>query len=166
MAVKMSYSGASELGEMLSRLGTEAPDIARKALFTGAGTVADAVKAAVMQLPVGTPKENSPTGHPFTGLTEEDRDDLAAGVGIARFDSKGDAETTAISFNGYTRRTEPGFPKGVPLAMIARSLESGSSVRAKHPFVRQTIRAVKDAAQAAMVQTAEAEISKITEGKK
>lgn len=164
MGVRMTFTGGEEFSEKLRALGTDAEGIARMALYDGAGVVAKALKNAVGQLP----RDNT-SGRPFNGpldvITTADLADLAAGVGIAKFgeDSR-NRITTSITFNGYARRTEGRYPKGVPLAMIARSIESGSSVRKKHPFVRKTARAAKSAALAAIAETAEAEINKHMEG--
>ncbi len=157
----LSFSGSAEFAEKILALGEKGSEIAKHALYEGAGIVADALRGAIEQLPEGTPKGNSPTGHPFTGLTKEDKEDLLNGLGIARFEEGHNSVGTAISFSGYTRRTEDDFPNGVPLAMIARSMESGSSVRAKHPFVRPTINGIRSKAVGTMGQTANDDIQNI-----
>lgn len=154
----LKYSGGEEFADKILALGEQGEAIAKHALFVGAGVVADAIKNAIAQLPTGTPKGNSPTGHPFTGLTEDDKEDLLNGLGIARFESGRDEVSTAISFAGYTRRTEDDYPGGVPLAMIARSIESGSSVRTKNPFVRPTVSKIKGKAVSEMGKTASDDI--------
>lgn len=155
--MRMTYHGADELADKLMLLGEHGTSIAKAALYDGAAVVADAIHSAVGSLP-------SVTTRPFDGVSDSDREDLAAGIGIAKFAESADSVDTAISFNGYARRTEARYPNGVPLAMIARSLESGSSLRQKHPFVRPAAQGAKAAALAAMAKKAEEEVNKIMEG--
>ena len=151
---RLTFKGTEEFADKLLALGTKAEDMCKMAVYDGAGVVADALRSSVNTIPIVT------TAHPFDGLSEEDREDLAGGIGIAKFDSDGNGVTTAISFNGYARRKEKKFENGVPLALLARSLESGSSLRAKHPFVRPAIAAAKAAALSAMAEKVEEEIKK------
>ena len=148
------YSGVDELAAQLNELGEAASAVLGYALYDGAAVIADAYIGAIRGLPVGTPKNNSPTGHPFEGLTPELVEELAAGVGIAHFDDTGDGRSTSVSIEGY-------FSAGQPLPMIARSLESGSSVRQKHPFVRHAVNAAKAACEQAIAAAAERKISEI-----
>ena len=154
---QMTFNGTEKFADKLLALGNKGKDIAKMALYDGAGVVADALRAGVNTIPIETTR-------PFNGLTAGDREDLANGVGIAKFDSADDGVTTAVSFNGYARRTEKNFPNGVPLALLARSLESGSSLREKHPFVRLAIKGAKNAALSAMAERADEEIRKVMEG--
>ena len=156
MMARLTYSGAEELADKLLTLGEKGKDISKMALYDGAGVVADAVRAGVATIPTLTTR-------PFDGLTESDREDLAAGIGIAKFQEGSDEVTTAVSFNGYARRKEKNFPNGVPLALLARSLESGSSLRQKHPFVRIAVSGAKAAAIAAMSERVNEEIKKVME---
>lgn len=135
---RLTYKGAQELVDKLTALGEAGHQIAESALYGGADIVADALRAGINSIPTEV-SGGGETGHPYEGLTPEDRDDMASHLGISRFESDGDSTTTSISITGYTRRTEKGYPNGVPLAMLARSLESGSSVRAKYPFARPAV---------------------------
>lgn len=160
MAKKGFAVGLDEEVARLDAIGEAGRAAITAALYDGAAVIADAVAAAAQNLPTDT----NP-GHPFTGplaaITPEDAADLAAGVGIAHFDDTGDGRSTAVSIEGYTRRTEKGYPNGVPLPMIARSLESGSSVRQKNPFVRRAVSGAQAACEAAMVAAGERVIQQV-----
>lgn len=129
-------------------------------IYDGAGVMANAQEAAIRALPV-----DSDSSHPFSGplhvITAQDRDEMAEAVGISKFFDTGDGSGTSISIEGYATRTEPKYPKGVPLIMMARSIESGSSVRAKNPFWRRTERSAKEACETAIVEKGEAMIQEI-----
>ena len=83
-------------------------------------------------------------------------------MGVAPFRDSPDQVDTLIGFNGYLTRKEENYPNGVPAQLVARSIESGSSVRAEHPFVSPAVRAARSAALRAMDETGEREIRKIT----
>lgn len=158
---RLTYHGAEELADKLVTLGDKAKQITHHALFDGAGVVADAIKSAAQGLSVGTPAGNSETGHPYTGLTPEDKAEIVNSVGIAHFNESGDGVDTAVSFNGYVSRTEKGYPNGVPIPMLVRSIESGSSVRAKQPFVRPAVNSARSKALDAMAKVVDEEINNI-----
>lgn len=154
MAKPMS-TGVDEVVAQLNELADAASGVLGYALYDGAAVLAAAYVSAIHGLPEGTPKDNSPTGHPFTGLTPALKAELAEGVGIAKFDETADGRSTAVSIDGYSAST------GQPLPMIARSLESGSSVRKKNPFVRRAVNAAKGACEEAIVAAAEEKIKQI-----
>lgn len=144
---------------MLSVLQRERPEAVKRALYEGAGVMASAMKAAVEALPTD---ERVPThNRPLNVISSRDRADVAAGVGIARFQEDGDAVDTLIGFKGYVSRTEKDYPNGVPIPLIVRSIESGSSVRAEHPFVGKATRGARAEAVAAIRAKADEELGKI-----
>lgn len=141
---KMTYKGPVDIADVLLQLGERATGMSKAALYEGNAVILHALEDAVMALPDTTgPK-------PYEGLLPNDKADMVAGLGVAPFETTGDGVSTHISFDGYTRRTEKKYPNGVPLPMLARSLESGSSVRAKHPFVRPAVNAAKQRCLAAI----------------
>ena len=152
--------GLDEEVARLEAVGDAARAVVTAALYDGAGVIAAAVAASAQNLPTDT-NPGHPFNAPLAAITPEDAADLAAGVGIARFDDTDDGRSTSVSIEGYTRRTEKGFPNGVPLPMIARSLESGSSVRQKNPFIRRAVNSAKAACEAAMVAAGERIIQQV-----
>ena len=150
-------TGFEDIERMLSALGEECQGVCARAVYKGAAEAAQALKDAVMSLPVEEfhPLPGASNGtKPLNVITEDDRQDLMDGVGIAPFGYAGDGADTAVGFDGYSRHKSKKYPNGVPLPMIARSIESGSSARAKHPFIRRTARAKQSAIQSAMAETA------------
>lgn len=164
MAAKGMSVGIDEEVQKLMDLSDAASQIASYALFAGADVIADAVRAAINSLPV-----DSDDKHPFSGplhvITAQDKADLAAGIGIAKHGDTGDGRSTAVGINGYSTRKEKGFPNGVPLVMIARSIESGNSVRSKNPFWRRAERAAAGKAEQAMQEAANEIVEQIIQGR-
>lgn len=64
MAREMKISGMDEISQMLSQCGERAEAIAAKALYNGAGTVADAVKAQMSKSKQGQRLTEKRTGKP------------------------------------------------------------------------------------------------------
>lgn len=151
----MKIKGDQELMDKLSALRRLRPEAQRKALYAGANVMADTLTQAVGELPI-----DNTLRFPLHVISTADREDVAAGVGVAPFRDNGDVVDTLVGFNGYIRRKEEKFPNGVPVPLIVRSIESGSSVRAEHPFVRRAMRAAKKAAIAAMSAAADEELGK------
>lgn len=161
---RLTFTGAEEFADKIAALAAGAESMAKAALYEGASVAADALKTSTRTLPTDTSEKRPFNGVPLNAISPGDLEDLINGIGIAHFEQKGDEVTTSVSFNGYTRRTEKDFPNGVPLAMIARTIESGNSIRLKHPFVRQTANAVKAAVLAAMTAKVDETINKQMEG--
>ena len=57
------------------------------------------------------------------------------------------------------------YPKGLPNQLLARAIESGSSVRQKKPFVRPAVTATKKQAIAEMEKIIDEEVEKSMGGK-
>lgn len=127
---KMTIHGLDEYALRLTKFGADAPKIAKKVVMAGANPVADEIRAnleknlrdpAYAGIGDGIVKK-----YRFTG-------DLLNSFGIAppKVDSKGNTNTK-IGFEGYDR-------KGVPNALKARAMESGTSRLRKRPFVRPAV---------------------------
>lgn len=153
----ISGTGFDEIEKMLTGLGEECQGVCARAVFKGAARAAEALKEAVQALPVEPfhPLPGAPNGtDPLNVVTEDDKEDLLNGIGVAAFGYAGDGADTAVGFNGYSRHKTKKYPNGVPIPMIARSIESGSSARAKRPFIRRTARAKQNDIQTVMADTA------------
>lgn len=161
---KLEVSGLDEFVSMLNELGEAGRKITSSALYEGAAVAAEAVVQAINALPT-EPDRGAPYGRPYQVITPEDKAALAEAVGIAKFSREGDSVDTSVGISGYGGHTEPDYPDGVPMALIARSIESGSSVRAKCPFFRKAISRAKASILAKMAETADKTINEITGGK-
>lgn len=125
----------------------------KRAAYEGAAIVTNAIRANISGLPVGNPKDGKVTAAQKAGLQ--------AGLGISRFRKDGSFINVKVGMDGYNSTVSKKYPKGQPNAMIARSLESGSSFAPKHPFIGPAVSATKGAAEAAMKTKLDEEISKV-----
>lgn len=111
---KIEFPGIDEYAKLLAELGTKAEGVCKYAIYDAAGLVVDSIKS-------NTPER--------TG-------DLKNSTSLIDFQNKDGFIYTKVDWPGYDR-------KGVANRIKARVLESGSSTRQKHPFIRQAVNAVK-----------------------
>lgn len=162
MAAKLSVKGMDDLLGALQSVSGDSDGIIAKAMYDAVGTLKDEVIKNIRQLPEDPGYKK--TGVQRAVVTPDEKQDLIEHLGIATFTKRGGKISTAIGFNGYSRHKTKKYPGGVPIPMIARSIESGSSVRIKHPFVRNAASAVKDRISQDMQQRISDEIRTIMGG--
>lgn len=142
----------------LSRLEQNADSIIKQAVYQGAKVVGDAIKGEAEALPVEPFRKLGP-GEVFTGVTPEEKEAIVQGFGLSGMEQDRLGWNTKAGFAGYVARQKTKkYPKGTPVPMPVRSIESGSSVRRKIPFVRRAVKASQTQAVQAMGDTVEREI--------
>ena len=133
---KISFPGLKEYELRLSRLGSKTKEIAGKAVYAGAGIVANEIKKGIAGLPART------------GVTKQG---LEEGFGISPLQNEDGYLNVKAGFDGYNKN-------GVPNVLMARVFESGTSRVAKRPFVRPAVNRAKKPAEAKMAEVIDAEI--------
>lgn len=150
MARRKNVKGGEEFSALLNGLsGNAVVEVMRGACYAGAGALAEAVNNEINNLPVqhGYMKDKQKRNV----IGAHDKRMLSERLGISRIDSTGDRASVAVGFDGYNDRPTKKYPKGVPIALIARSIESGSSVREKNPFMRRAYNNAKTQVQQKML---------------
>ena len=163
---KVTIKTADEYSIKLSQLEAQYQDgVAGKAIYAGAKVVADQVKSNLKALPVD---KNRPlkSGEKFDVLTQKQKDGLLAHFGISPMKQDADGNyNVKCGFDGYVEGTESKkYPQGLPAPLLARAIESGSSVRQKHPFARPAVSAIKGRAKEEMARVIDDECQKIMKG--
>ena len=151
---RMTITGLEGFTDKLLRMGNEAELPMTAAVFAGAGKLVEAVAAEIDMLP--EQQGYMRPGDQRNVVTRDEKEALKTHIGIAKFEKTGGQVTTAIGFGGYSEHKTKKYPNGVPIPLIARSVESGSSVRQKHPFMRNAVNKAKAAVEQAMREAAEA----------
>ena len=162
---KITFPGLADYELMLSRLAQGADDIAGKAIYAGAEIVADAIRSNIQGLQA-VPDEVGAIAYAEKAqapLTQSAKDGLLDGLGISRLQDDNGYYNVKIGFDGYNELETKKYPHGQPNVLIARSLESGSSIAPKRPFVRPAVNAVRKQAEARMAEIIDREIEKITQ---
>ena len=160
---KITFPGLSDYELMISKLSKGVDDIAGKAIYAGAGIVADAIKENIKALPIvrgyGTEKDPLPGG-----VTAPQKAGLIDGLGISPMQNDAGFLNVKIGFDGYNATKTEKYPQGQPNQLVARGVESGTSWKQKKPFIRPAINASKSRAEAEMARILDQEIEKITKG--
>lgn len=142
--------GWDELEKGLQRMSSQktVDGIAKRAIYVGAEVMADALGAAVDNVP----KSNNRA----KGLTPKQVDGLKAGVGVSTMKNKGGVISNAVGFSGYNEY-------GQPNVMLARAWEGGSSINpATHAF-SSAIRQARKNAESAMAEQANEDFENVAE---
>lgn len=155
---RFEFKGIENYLNDLNTLSDKGEGLCKRAVYDGAAVMAKAVQAEIQGLSVTD--RNPPKGEPLTVLSYE-RDGLLEGLGIAKIRNDNGYISTKVGFDGYNRLRSKKYPNGHPNQMIARSIESGSSVRVKNPFISRAVRAAKARAEAAMAERFNQDIEQI-----
>lgn len=158
MALTMQVEGMEELSRKLTALGDKAEEVAARALYDGAGVMADAYAQAVQSI------HAEPFRYAFGGRTRapspEEKAALQGKTGIAKFDKNGSEVQTAVGLKASGYVTIAGKQKAVKA--IANAINSGTSFMAKQPVFRRAASQAKGAASAAIVAKADQLIEELT----
>ena len=139
MCARMSFKAGDEFALALSQLETGSEEISKKAIFEGAKVIADKIKSNLEGV-----------------LSGEGTGDMLASFGVTPIDRDANGNFNAkIGFDGYDS-------KGVANQLKARVIESGTSKKQKHPFVRPAVNATKKQAVARMGEVIDEEIKKMS----
>ncbi len=158
---RMTFNKASDYAAQLSRLSTGCDEITKKAIYAGADVLADEIRKNIQSLPEEKFRYLR-NGDTFQALTRTQKKDLLDSLGITPIEKdKSDNWNAKIGFDGFGSKPTDDYPKGVPNQLLARSIESGSSVRAKRPFVRPAVNAVRRKVEAEMGRVVNEEIEKL-----
>lgn len=162
---KIVFKLGEEYTEKLKKLADRSDEVAERALHEAAGIVADKIRENIRALPEEKFRYLR-DGDMFNGVPRDQKEFLLYCFGISPI--KRDREgilAVKIGFANhagiYSSKT---YPNGLPAQLIAGSIESGTSVRQKHPFVRPAVNATKKAAEEAMQRVIDEEIEKTMKG--
>lgn len=144
----------------LSRLSQGADRIIKSAIYDGADVVADAIQKSIDNLPEET-FHKLRDGDRFSGVPKTQKLALKRFFGLSEMQKDTIGWNTKAGFAGYMEEGKSKkYPNGLPIPLLARSIESGSSVRQKHPFVRAAVKSSRDKAVEEMETTINVEIQK------
>ena len=148
------------MDEYLAKLGNlefAAPGLVGQAIYEGAKVVADQVRAEIEALPTAESKRVATPRDP----TQVEKDGLLDGLGVAKKKNDGGYINVKVGMDGYNTDKTKKYPRGKPNAMIARSIESGSTVMKRNAFISRAVNKTKKEAEAAMQKVIEEGIEKI-----
>lgn len=162
---RVSFKGSQEYALRLRELEHTAAqgEVLEEAVKAGAKPVADEIRRRLDALPSDDFRKLEP-GEKFTGLPVVNHLDLLDSFGLTPVDrDRNGFVHTKAGFDGYGSKPTKAYPKGIPNQLLARAVESGSSVREKTPFVRPAVNATRKEAEAEMDRVVRQELEKIFE---
>ena len=159
---KMTIKGLEEYMSKLTELGKNSIKICEDAVKVGGGIVADEVRTALQ----GLPEEEFrllKESEKFTGVPKSQKKDLLDCLGITPvITSRDGIINVKIGFDGYGSYRSKKYPNGIPNPLLARAIESGSSVRQKTPFIRKAVNRCKKRVLEEMGKSIESDMKNYT----
>ena len=160
MPYQMKVDGMAEISELLDKMDEKAPGVAAKALYEGAGIMADEIRKGAASIRTAPFKWASASrGETRLPSPEEVEIVQTAAAGIAKFNKNGTEVDTSVGFRnaGYAKLKG----KMVPIPKIVNAINSGTSFMKKQPFVRKSAAQATPKALEAMRKCIEAEFEAI-----
>lgn len=158
---KITFPGLADYELMLSKLEDGSEEIIGKAVYAGAGIVADAIKSSIQSLPIvrgyGTDSNPLPGG-----VTSAQKAGLIDGMGISRMQDDAGYLNVKIGFDGYNNTRTEKYPQGQPNQLVARGVESGTSWKQKKPFIRPACTKSRKQAETEMAKIIDEELEKLS----
>lgn len=163
MSRSLSFPGLEEYVRQINALAHNSLEICQKAVAKGAKIVADECRKEIDGL------DTQPEVYALAAyqkqttavLTPRQKQGLQDSMGLAPMQNDKGFINTKLGFDGYNAVQTKKYPKGQPNALIARSLESGSTAFNKNPFVRRATNASKAKAEKAIENALDSEIKKL-----
>lgn len=153
---KIDFSDIDKYAKRLDELYRDEKDIVENVVYKGAAVVADEIKAAIKTLPVED--ERGTEEKKLKGVSKRQKADLINSFGLAPMRNDNGEYGTKAGFDGYGSVKTKKYPKGVPNALLARSVDGGTSFRAKTGVIRKASTRAKPKALKAMEEEMEKQI--------
>lgn len=149
-----------------------------RAIYTGADLMMDSIREEITAIPLRDEKAWGSPEHPVAGLRKVEKKGLHDGLGIAGMRSEDGFLNVKIGFDGYNEATswanwsykfystddakDAGKDaRGRPNAMIARSIERGTSWLEPCPFMKKAVARTREKVVERMSKELDEELKKL-----
>lgn len=155
---RIKFEGVDNYVAMLTRMQQKTPKMIDRAVEEGAGVAADEVRRFLEETPV----DNSgyKPNRTKNGLNAKQKAGLLKALGITPPRDDDGFYNRKIGFDGYNDIVTKKWPKGQPNAMLARSLNNGTSFMRKTNFMGKAQKAMKTSVETTMINVIEEELRK------
>lgn len=161
---RITMRGLTKYTRALSRLQAGAREgVIGAAVYKGADIAADAIRASLEAVP--TDEAWGTESSPALGPKARQKAALLQTLGISKLRDDDGLLNVKIGFSGYNSIKTKRWPQGQPNAMVARSVERGTSFMQASPFIKTAMSQVSRPARAAMKKEVEAKIYALMEQK-
>lgn len=156
----LTFKGLQDYELKISRASKDTEKIFGRATYAGAKIVADEMKKSIEGLPIvngyGTAEK------PLSGgVTAVQKRGLIDGFGISGLQNDNGFHNVKLGWDGYNATKTKDYPNGQPNQLVARGVESGTSWKQKHPFIRPAVTRARKKAEEKMAEVLDYEIKKI-----
>lgn len=146
---KIEMLGVEEYSKKLAALEKRVRDeVIGEAVYEGANIVADSVRAQLSALPTdsgfGAPMQ------PLAGINRIQKAALISSFGVTKMRDDDGFINVKLGFDGYNPIRTKRWPKGQPNAMIARSIERGTTWLRRTPFMKKALQSAQKRAEGVM----------------
>lgn len=132
------FKGLEEYARYLQRIQANTEETCGAGVYAMAQVIADQVRSNIEALPsIPDPEaiKRYRAGDKAI-LTAGQKKGLLESFGVSAARNENGYYNVKLGFDGYNTVKTRRYPQGQPNAMIARTVESGSSYMDKHPFIR------------------------------
>ena len=159
MGATMKVEGMEEISRMLTEVGERAGEVASKALYAGAGVMADAYAAAASG--ITAEKFHYAFSGSKRGTSFEEKAALVGKAGIAKFQKNGAEVLTSVGTTGKLGYVEI-HGKKIAVRLLANAINKGTEFRIPSRVWRGAVEKAKGAASDAIVAKAQELFDQIT----
>ena len=156
---KFQFTGVDNLLAQYEKLEANSTEMIGKAIYVGAGLVADTIRASMESIIVdnhfGT-SENK-----IAGPNALQKMGLLQSMGISELRRDGNFWNVKVGWDGYNNLKTKRWPQGQPNTLVAQSVESGTSWMEKQPFVRRAEKSSKGRCEEVMAEAFDKELKRI-----
>ena len=132
---KFQFEGVDAYIAQLQKMYDDTDEIIGAAIYQGAAIVMKSVVSAIEG--IQTDERYGTEQAKTIGPNSYQKEGLRRSIGIASLRQDGSFWNVKIGFDGYNGLKTKRWPQGQPNAMVARSVESGTSWMQKQPFMRK-----------------------------
>lgn len=158
----MKFKGLKIYTKDVQRLYNMSPEHIKKAVYSGAKEVADTVRRELEAVPaisdkaaLGAARKKEPST-----ISHTQKKALLGSLGLAPMEDDAGFINTKVGFDGYNTIATKKYPNGQPNALIASSLEHGTSATLRNAFMRRATSKARKKAEQAMAKRLDEEIAK------
>lgn len=157
---KMQIKGLASYEKALSQLEMRVKDqVVGSAIYDGANLLADAIRADVEDLRIDNRSYSG--GGKLMGPKTKQVLGLMQSLGISPMRTEDGVSNVKIGFDGYNDIKTKLWPQGQPNAMVARSIERGTSFMEAQPIFKRVTARMRKPVQEAMGKSVDKSIEKI-----
>ena len=150
---KWKFEGNDKYIAQLNKLAENTDEYIERAVYQGAGIVADAAHAGIRS--IVTDDEYHKDGEIAKGPPSDVKEALDASFGISKMRNEDGYINVKLGFKGKN-------PNGLNNSGAARQVESGTSWMAKQPVITRAINRTKKQCEETMAKVLDEEIKKLT----